>query len=162
MGFVAFVVGKSTDEHLKNNFLRLMAEDIAREKKRVVYHINYKHCQRHNGPRVLTCQPESHQLSLQNLLESLSDGLTSGPINRTPGTSGSDKNDRRNLVDIWNIYDEMIIDICYSISINQHLVTSIALILFKRLRVTHVTSIASMDWVKIWESSTVSNSTASL
>ena len=33
----------------------------------------------------------------------------------------------------------------------QHLVTSIALILFKRLRVTLLTSIASMDWMKIWK-----------
>ena len=40
----------------------------------------------------------------------------------------------------------------HSISINLHLVTSIALILFKRLRVTLVTSIASMDWMKIWKS----------
>ena len=41
MGFVAFVVGQSTDEHLKTNFLKLLAEDIAREKKRVAYHINF-------------------------------------------------------------------------------------------------------------------------
>ena len=44
---------------------------------------------------VLSCyphQPESHQLSLQNLLDWVSDWLTSGPIDRTPGTPGSDKN----------------------------------------------------------------------
>ena len=35
----------------------------------------------------------------------------------------------------------------------QHLLSSIALILFKRLRVTLVTSIASNDWLKIWQSS---------
>ena len=36
-------------------------------------------------------QPESHQLSLQKVLESLSQWETSGPIDRTPGTPGSDK-----------------------------------------------------------------------
>ena len=41
MGFVAFVVGQSTDGHLKKKFLQLLAEDIAREKKRVAYHINF-------------------------------------------------------------------------------------------------------------------------
>ena len=34
----------------------------------------------------------------------------------------------------------------------KYLVTSSALILFKRFRVTLVTSIASRDWVKIWKS----------
>ena len=41
---------------------------------------------------------------------------------------------------IWNLE--------YS-TLDQYFVTSIALILFKRLRATFVTSIASMDWVKI-------------
>ena len=43
---------------------------------------------------VLICyphQPESHQLSLQNTLV-VSELETSGPIDRTPGTPGSDKN----------------------------------------------------------------------
>ena len=39
-----------------------------------------------------------------------------------------------------------------SIIINQHLLTPIALILFKQLRLTLVTSIVSMDWIKIWKS----------
>ena len=37
-------------------------------------------------------QPESHQLSLQNVLYVVCDGRTSGPIDRTPGLPGSDKN----------------------------------------------------------------------
>ena len=52
----------------------------------------------------------------------------------------------------WNIGTLEHWKIWHSISINQYLVTSIALILFKRLRVTLVTSIASRDWVKIWKS----------
>ena len=42
MGFGAFVVGQSTDEQLKTNFLRLLAEDIARERRRVADHILLK------------------------------------------------------------------------------------------------------------------------
>ena len=44
---------------------------------------------------VLSCcphQPESHQLSLQNLLQWRTDGHRLRPIDRTPGTPGSDKN----------------------------------------------------------------------
>ena len=36
-------------------------------------------------------QPESHQLSLHMVLDGLTDWVTSGPIDRTPGTPGSDK-----------------------------------------------------------------------
>ena len=37
-------------------------------------------------------QPESHQLSLNKVSHSLTDGQTSGPKDRTPGLPGSDKN----------------------------------------------------------------------
>ena len=57
-------------------------------------------------------------------------------------------------LDHWNIgtLEHWNIGILEHSTFNQHLVTSIALILFKRLRVTLVTSIASRDWVKIWKS----------
>ena len=55
------------------------------------------------------------------------------------------------LLDYWNIGTLEHWNNWHLISINQHLVTSIAFLLFKRLGVTLVTSIASMDWVKIWK-----------
>ena len=39
----------------------------------------------------------------------------------------------------------------WTFDIWHFLVTSIALLLFKRLRITPVTPIASMDWMKIWK-----------
>ena len=36
-------------------------------------------------------QPESHQFSLQKVLDSVSEWERTGPIDRTPGTPGSDK-----------------------------------------------------------------------
>ena len=40
-------------------------------------------------------QPGSHQLSLHKVLESVSQFETTGPIDRTPGTPGSDKHDAK-------------------------------------------------------------------
>ena len=59
--------------------------------------------------------------------------------------------------DVWHLtFDvwHLILDIRHSTFNIQHWtpVTSIALTLFKRLRVTLVTSIASMDWVNMWKS----------
>ena len=65
------------------------------------------------------------------------DQLTNGPMDQW--TSGPMEQWTNEPMDQWT-----------NGAINQHLVTSIALILFKRLRVTLVTSISSMDWVKIW------------
>ena len=53
-------------------------------------------------------------------------------------------------LDHWNIGTLKHLNI-WTFALNQHLVTSVALILFERLRVTLVTSIASMDWVNIWK-----------
>ena len=54
-------------------------------------------------------------------------------------------------MDIWTFEHWNIGTLEHSISINQHLVTSIALILFKRLRVTLVISIALMDCHSQWK-----------
>ena len=67
---------------------------------------------------------------------------TSGPMDRW--TIGSIEHWRIGTLEHWSIR--------LSISVNLHLVTCFALILFKRLRVTLVSSIASRDWVKIWKS----------
>ena len=57
-------------------------------------------------------------------------------------------------LDYWNIgtLEHWIIETLQHSTFNQHLVRSIALIRFKRLGMTLVTSIASRDWVKNWKS----------
>ena len=50
-------------------------------------------------------QPESHQLILHKISHSFTHGLTSGPKDRTPGLTGSDRN--QDLGEITDRRDEM-------------------------------------------------------
>ena len=65
------------------------------------------------------------------------DEWANGPMDHGTNEPMDKNENKKRALEHWNIQ--------HSISINQHLMTSIALILFKRLRVTLVTSIASMD-----------------
>ena len=86
------------------------------------------------------------------------DQWTNGPMDHSPmdqWTNGQMVQWTNGLMDQWtngsmDKWTNAPMDQCsnepkWSNGINLHLVTSIALILFKRLRVTLVTSIASMD-----------------
>ena len=86
------------------------------------------------------------------------DQWTNGPMDQW--TNGTLEHWNIRILENWNIetLEHWKIgtlehwSIQHSISNNLHLVTWIALILFRRLLVTLVTSIASTDWVKIWKS----------